>query len=203
MGIWTTVAELLKIFAKIPPLSLLHLCNPDFGKYVTEHLLQHGDDLDFVQDILSAVGSSKELNPILNSVLAGFGRRKRQGRFKCGQLNLHFDRLRFAETATPEDNDMMAKDLTKKTPQQQRIPDHLNICKFFQKPGGCRFSSSDCRFVHRCVICNMTNHGAITCYTRTNSSGPEPARRRESQRQERPPNPRFRRGRANFAGNRD
>ena len=109
MGTWTTVAELLKVFGKISPLSLLYICNPEIGKYVTEHLLQHGDDLDFVQDVLTATGVSKELNPILNSVLAGFGRRKRYGRFKCGQLNLHFDRLRFAETATENDNDEKSK----------------------------------------------------------------------------------------------
>ena len=64
LGTWTTVGELLKVFGKIPPLSLLYICNPEIGKYVTEHLLQHGNDLDFVQDVLTATGSSRELNPI-------------------------------------------------------------------------------------------------------------------------------------------
>ena len=82
------MAELLKILGKIPPLSLLSLCNPEVGKYVAEHLLQHSDDLDFVQDVLKTTAGSKELNPILHSVLAGFGRRRRYGRFKNGQLNL-------------------------------------------------------------------------------------------------------------------
>ena len=136
LGSETTVAELLKVFGKIPTLSLRHLCNPALGKYVTEHLLQHSDDLDFVQDILSAVGSSEELNPMLNSVLAGFGRRKRSGRFKCGQLNLHFDRIRYANTTTPKDKDMMAKDVIQKTSQQQGRTERQTICKFFQKPEG-------------------------------------------------------------------
>ena len=105
LGTWTTVAEVLKVLGKIPPLSLLHLCNPEFGKYFSDHLLQRADDLDFVQDVLSATAKSKALNPILHSVAAGFGRRKIYKRFKYGQLNMHFDRLRFAETATLENND--------------------------------------------------------------------------------------------------
>ena len=32
LGTWTTVGELIKVFGKIPPLSLLHICNPEFGK---------------------------------------------------------------------------------------------------------------------------------------------------------------------------
>ena len=105
MGTYTTVAEVIKDFSKIPPLSLLQIFNPEIAKYVTEHLLQHSNDLDFVQDVLKAAGASKELNPILSSVVAGFARRRRQGRFKYGQLNIHFDRLRFADTATEKDHD--------------------------------------------------------------------------------------------------
>ena len=95
------MAELLKVFGKIPPLSLLYLCNSGFGKYLSEHLLQRADDLDFVQEVLSATARSKALNPVLNSLAAGFGRQKSYKRFKYGQLNMHFNRLRFAEIETP------------------------------------------------------------------------------------------------------
>ena len=124
MGTWTTVAELLKVFGKIPPLSLLCLCNPEFGKYVSEHILQHADDLDFVQDILSATAVSTALNPILNSVIAGFGRRKSYRRFKYGQLNMHFDRLRYAESETKNDHDIKGKE-AQGTPKKRNVDSSL------------------------------------------------------------------------------
>ena len=68
-------------------------------------MLQHADDLDFTQDVLTATGSNVEMNPTLNAVLAGFARRKRSGRFKDGQLNLEFDRLRYTSTVSPKDGD--------------------------------------------------------------------------------------------------
>ena len=190
---WTTVAELMKIFGKIPPMSLLQICNPEFSKWMTEHLVQHANDLDFVQDILSAVGKTKELNPILNSVLAGFGRRKRHGRFKCSQYNLPFDQLRFATTATPEDSDLMVTELKSKT--SQRSNSGPIVCSYFQKREGCRFSSTVCRFTHRCVICNKQNHGAYTCTSRNRQA--EPVVNRSTREPARPPHPRFRRERAN------
>ena len=81
-GTQTTVAEVMKTLGKIPPLDVLHLCNRKLGDYVKDHLLQHGDDLDFVQDVLSATGGCSTLNPVLNGVLAGFTRRKTYGGFK-------------------------------------------------------------------------------------------------------------------------
>ena len=54
-----------------------------------------------------------ELNPSLNCVLPGFSRRKTSGRFKCSQLNLDFDRLRYANTITPKDSDLHAKEVSK------------------------------------------------------------------------------------------
>ena len=66
LGTQTTVAELLKKFGQAPPVAILELC---FGRTefnFTEKLLQHADDLDFVQDVLSAVGASNGINPVLN-----------------------------------------------------------------------------------------------------------------------------------------
>ena len=194
LGTWTTVGELLNVFGKIPPLTLLNICNPEFGKYMSNHLLQHSDDLDFVQDVLKATGGSRELNPILNSVLAGFGRRRRYGKFKCGQLNLQFDQLRFANTKTPEDDDRKAKDIAENVTRRTASSTNLvSVCRFFQQRQGCRFGSRDCRFAHRCAICNATGQGAITCQTRVQSTTVESV---EPQERRRPPNPRTRRERA-------
>ena len=183
----------MKVFGKIPPLSLLHICNPKIAKYVTEHLLQHGDDLDFVQYVLKATGASKELNPLLNSVVAGFGRRRRHGRFKRGQLNVHFDRLRFADTITENDDDLKVKDFVKNAKDKSKVTNPMSLCRYFQQRGGCRFGSRNCKFAHRCIICNMHGHGAITCQARGHSAASTTATAEESRR---PPNPRFRRERA-------
>ena len=183
----------MKVFSKIPPLSLLHICNPEIAKYVTEHLLQHGNDLDFVQDVLKATGSSDELNPILNSVLAGFGRRRRQGRFKCGQLNIHFDCLRFAKTTTEKDHDYKPKDIVTQAEEKAKATGSMSTCRYFQQLGGCRFGSRDCKFAHRCIICNMFGHGAVTCQARRQRSASATSNAGVNRR---PPNPRHRRERA-------
>ena len=155
MGTYTTVAEVIKDFSKIPPLSLLQIFNPEIAKYVTEHLLQHSNDLDFVQDVLKAAGASKELNPILSSVVAGFARRRRQGRFKYGQLNIHFDRLRFADTATEKDHDYKAKDLEKQIEEKAKTNVSMSVCRYFQQRGGCRFGSKNCKFARRCITVDI------------------------------------------------
>lgn len=194
MGTQTTVAEVLKVLGKLPPTTVLSLCNKPFGKYVKEHLLQHGDALDFVQDILTATGGNLELNPILNGVLAGFSRKKKYGRFKCGQLNLDFDRLRYASTITPKDSDLFATEVTKR-----KESDPKSLCRHFQKQSACGFGKS-CKFSHRCAICNAASHGAFSCWKRdqNNSSrqNEEPAPAVRGLRRGRPPNPRFRRDRA-------
>ena len=120
-------------------------------------MIQPADDLDFTQDVLTATGGNVEINPTLNAVLAGFARRKRSGRFKDGQLNLEFDRLRYASTVSPKDGDQQVTEKPKGGIQQE--------CKFFQRPSGCR-EGSRCGYVHRCILCEQTSHGASSCGTR-------------------------------------
>lgn len=198
LGDTVTVAEMLKILGRIPPISTLQLCNPQAATWMKEHLLQHGDDLDYVQDVLTATGENTELNPILNGVLAGFARRKRHGRFKHGPLNLEFDRLRYANTATPKDSDLA----TLMASQKKKQPDTNNSCHFFQQAVGCTYGMG-CRFKHKCVVCGKSSHGASDCPDAGRSSGRKRDRldgRQEAdtqREQERPPNSRKRRSRAN------
>ena len=105
LGTQTTVAEALKKLSTMPPLTLLQLCYGYEDFDFAAHLLRHADDLDFVQDTLTAVGMSDALNPILNGMLAGFNRRRRFQRFKIGHHDLELDRLRYAMTATAQDTD--------------------------------------------------------------------------------------------------
>ena len=112
LGDQTTVAEVIKELGSASPLEVLQLC---FGRKecdVTEHLIQHADNLDFVQDTLVATGATLQLNPVLNGMLAGFNRRRRYKRFKYGHCNMELDRLRFADTATPKDSDLLASEVT-------------------------------------------------------------------------------------------
>ena len=136
-----------------------------------------------------------ELSPILNGVLAGFSRRKKYGRFKCGQLNLVFDRLIFASTITPKDSDLFATEVTKR-----QATDPKSLCRQFQKQSASGFGQS-CKFSHRCAICNAASHGAFSRWNREQSHNPrqgeEPASAVRGLRRGRPPNPRFRRDRAN------
>ena len=111
LGTVMPVAEMIKSFGKAPPLAVLKLCHGTKNYDFTDHLLQHADDLDFVQDTLSATCCFLQVNPTLNGVLAGFNRRRRFGRFKWGQQTLEFDRLRFGQTASDKDSDLFATEV--------------------------------------------------------------------------------------------
>ena len=200
MGTQSTVCELIKKFGKMAPLTVLQICygrrNFDFA----EKLLQHAEDLDFVQDTLTATGGSQSLNPIFNGVLAGFNRRRRHGRFKFGHYNLEIDRLRYATTATARDSDLSATDVTKDNPKQtesigKKQYSAKDPCWFFQRTAGCR--RNPCPFTHKCMICNKPGHGAIDCRSRRNrDDAMSRTRETEETAHDRPPNPRSRRARA-------
>ena len=138
LGDQVTVADFLKELGRASPLEVLQLC---FGKKdfdVSEYAIQHADDLDFVQDTLTTTGSSVELNPVLNGVLAGFNRRRRHNRFKYGHCNLELDRLRFASTASPKDSDLCASEVVSHKGSQNegntssRRTRYQLLCNYFQ-----------------------------------------------------------------------
>ena len=192
LGTQMTVAEILKKFGRAPPLAILELCYGRKEFDFVESLLQVADDLDFVQNVLSAVGASHKINPIYNGVLAGFNRRRRLQRFKRGHYNLELDLLRYAETASPLDSDLVAKDVKDvkgKTVQSdnQKKQSTQEPCWFFQKSAGCR--RKKCPYTHKCVICDVPGHGAIECSIRRKSET-------STETADRPPNPRTRRARA-------
>ena len=114
LGTHTSVAAILKTLSQAPPLALLQLCYKEKDFNLPEHLLQHADDLDFVQDAITAIGNSSQLNPVMNGILAGFNRRRRFNRFKYGNRTLEFDRLRFANTASELDGDEHATEVAGK-----------------------------------------------------------------------------------------
>ena len=114
LGQHMSTAEFLKQLGRTPPIAVLQLCFGSRGYNVMDSVLQHADDLDFVQDALSATGDSLELNPVLNGVLAGFNRRRRYNRFKYAHHTLELDRLRFQYTSSEKDSDLQATEVKKK-----------------------------------------------------------------------------------------
>ena len=203
LGTSCTVAEMLKLLGQASPLSILRLCNKDVYNFLLDSLLQHSDDLNFVQEVLSATANYQELNPILNAVQSAFGRRRKYNRFKYGNQCLDLDRLRFSHTKSEKDHDLLAKDVTGaskkgKSSGSESTNLSLSYCRFFQREGGCRFSYGQCRFAHKCILCNSQEHGATSCSNRKRTrksveTGGSSQQRKKSQ----PPDPRFRRDRAN------
>ena len=162
----TTVAEVLDKLKSVPPLAILKLCNKEVGDLVKESLLQHADDLDFVQDVLDLVGSHSALTPTLHAVLAGFGRRKNHGRFKHGQISIAMDRMRFSHLTSPYDND---DGNVRKRKHRSKSGMAKGICQHFQRRSSC--GNGLCLFVHKCIICGSQSHGAFDCKDRSLVSG--------------------------------
>ena len=51
---------------------------------IANSFLRQAEDLDFVQDMLSACAKYDDLNPLPNALLDAFGRRLKSRRFKEG-----------------------------------------------------------------------------------------------------------------------
>ena len=155
----TTFSEVLKKLGAAPPLAVLRLCNRQLGDYVMDSLLQHSDDLDFVQDVLDAIGSQSALTPTMHGVLCGLMRRRNYGRFKGGQWSIGMDIMRFSHLASQHDKDGRNKQNTN-SGNINRVS--KNFCQYFQRVAGCRKQDA-CRHVHRCIICDDKSHGACNC----------------------------------------
>ena len=120
LGQYMSTADFLKQLGRAPPIAVLQLLFGSRGYNVMDSILQHADDLDFVQDALSATGDSPELNPVLNGVLAGFNRRRRYNRFKYAHHTLELDRLRFQHTSSEKDSDLQATEVKTKEKGEKR-----------------------------------------------------------------------------------
>jgi hypothetical protein len=167
-----TFAEFLEKLRSLPPLEVFRLYDRRLEEFVTENLLKHSDDLDFMQDILYATANHSTLNPTLHSVIAGFDRRRNKGRFKHGGKSLEFDRLRFSWTISDLDNDLKVKEfITGGSEVGKSFASYMSqkskkTCFFYQKRSGCRMSHEECPFVHKCEKCGGDSHGASECRLR-------------------------------------
>ena len=176
-----TVAQVLKQLSTAPPMAILKLCNRGAGDAVMESMLQHAEDLDFTQDVLTTVANRSELNPSLHAILSAFNRRRNTARFKSGQQNMDLDCIRFAHTATHNDSDVQAKnrqDRSRHSNSRRSTDISQAVCRFFQRRWGCR-TPGRCRYDHKCIICGDRSHGAVSCYSRPGVGGE--GRMRQSQ----------------------
>ena len=151
-----------------------------------ESLLQHNNDLDYLQQLTTSLGKRTELNPSLNAVIEAFNRRRFYGRYKKDGQSVELDTLLHQRSKGDNDEDESSKD--------------NRVCFNFQR-GHCAFKF--CNFQHKCSICFSPSHGANSCRkaeTASNSTtmhrGPPAIGTSRTQTATSPPHPRYRRDRA-------
>lgn len=91
LGTRGTTAQFLKALGKAPLMDIIRLLDASKADYISSSFLRQAEDLDFVQEVLTATGKHKALNPLLNAVLDAFSRRRRSGGFKDGPHSLEMD----------------------------------------------------------------------------------------------------------------
>ena len=159
-------------------------------------LLQHADDLDYLQNLITSLSKQVSVNPAMNAVVEAFSRRRLSGRFKTGTQSVELDLLLKQGTKSALDDDVaMTSKLSARKPVNR-------LCLLFQK-GNCTWSP--CVYAHRCQHCNSKSHGQHNCPKKQRSQTVVESTDRERSGQEtnnttntsRPPHPRYRRDRAN------
>ena len=126
----------LKNMAKASPLEMLKFVKWPHINQLTESLLRHADDLDFLQTLITSLGNRGELNPSLNAVHMAYSRRRFTGRFKTQNQSIELDTLLQQETrGTKDDDALIQASGTKKKSAQSPLP-----CHAYQK-GPCTFNN--------------------------------------------------------------
>ena len=70
-----TATQFLKALSKAPPLQILEITNHQKYKEVLEGILQHEDDLDYLQTLITSSNNEPALNPTMNALNEAFTRR--------------------------------------------------------------------------------------------------------------------------------
>ena len=71
-----TAAQFSKALAQAPIMEGVKFASKEQEEKLTKVLLQHADDLDYLQDLISSIGKKTALNPSLNAVVQAFSRRR-------------------------------------------------------------------------------------------------------------------------------
>ena len=178
LGEQYTVAEILKVLSKAPPLAVLKLLDRTRADEVCAQAAKVSAELDFTQLVLDLVATKDSLNPSVNAVAEAFRRRFVGGKFASGDHSIQVDSLIYSETSTSTDFDHCATDFRSPGDKKPTSPGRQrNTCIDFQR-GDCRWRN--CRFDHRCSLCGKWGHGQRDCWQL--EAGNHTARRRTTQR---------------------
>ena len=177
-----TAAQFMKALAKAPVLKIIEHVNLEKYQELKEHLLQQGDDLDFLQNVVKLATEEPALNPIMNAIGDAFSRRRFSGRFKTPGRSLELDLLLYQSTrGTLDDDDTAPISIGTSTQGNNAGFSTQRPCFAFQH-GTC--NRQQCIFQHVCLVCRSDTHGSDRC------------NKRRSDANTKPPHPRFRRDRA-------
>ena len=72
---------------------------------MTEHLLQHADNLDYLQTLITSLGRRSEINPSMNALVDAIKRRRFKGRLKSQGESVELDTLLLKGTKGDADED--------------------------------------------------------------------------------------------------
>ena len=185
-----TATQFIKLLAQAPMLEVMELISKEKKEKITEKLLQHADDLDYLQNLVTAIGREPGLNPAMNAVEEAYARRRFTRRFKTTGQSVKLDIMLHKSTEGTADNDEATTAGGKHRKPSSRL------CHQFQK-GECRWPN--CTFQHKCRKCSSKEHGADECTpgsSQRSRNNPAGASARQPPNTTRPPNPRYRRDRA-------
>ena len=196
LGSYGTAGEFMKALSKAPLLQILEVTNRLKHKEVQEKLLQHDEGLDYLQSLVTLAGNEPALNPAMNALNEAFTRRWCTGSFRSGERGIELDTLVHMSTKGEKDNDDTIETQSITGTSQKQRP-----CFAFQNDN---CSRTRCRYLHECLMCGSSSHGASRCSSnrrrRSRRSSERSSSRRDTnqcEEKERPPHPRYRRARAN------
>ena len=93
------------MLGKLSPLGVVGLVDKWRFDKLSERLLQHAEDLDYVQSFLTLVAGRPDINQPMIAACDAFNRRRLTFRFKQGNQNVESDALLNETTKTSRDDD--------------------------------------------------------------------------------------------------
>ena len=114
-----TAAHFTKALGQAPMLEVMKFVDNQKGEQLINALLQHADDLDYLQELVSSMAKQSSLNPSLNAVAQAYSRRRFTGRFKAEGQSIELDTLVHQSTRSSKDDDTATK--TKLTGKSERL----------------------------------------------------------------------------------
>ena len=103
-----TALQFIKLLSQAPMLEVMEVICKEKKDVISEKLLQHADDLDYLQNLISSIGRETSINPSMNAVAEAFARRRYTGRFKTTGQSVRLDTMLYRSTKGTTDEDESA-----------------------------------------------------------------------------------------------